>query len=80
MFLGQSRAIAQSWLRARWMRFRKKGAEFSCICIHWARFGIEQSDEPGALPQIHLHSRGQLDREPARQRMVQHESGLARRY
>jgi 3,4-dihydroxy 2-butanone 4-phosphate synthase/GTP cyclohydrolase II len=39
-------------------------------------FGIEQSDEPGALPQIHVHSRGQLDREPARQRMVQHESGI----
>jgi 3,4-dihydroxy 2-butanone 4-phosphate synthase/GTP cyclohydrolase II len=39
-------------------------------------FGIEQSGEPGALPQIHLHSRGQLDREPARQRMVQHESGI----
>src|SRR6266852_2573721 len=39
-------------------------------------FGIEQSDEPGALPQIHFHKRGQLDREPARQRMVQHESGI----
>src|ERR1700732_4627244 len=39
-------------------------------------FGIELSEEPGALPQIHVHSRGQLDREPARQRMVQHESGL----
>src|SRR6202163_4041550 len=39
-------------------------------------FGIELSDEPGALPQIHVHSRGQLDREPARQRMVQHESGI----
>jgi 3,4-dihydroxy 2-butanone 4-phosphate synthase / GTP cyclohydrolase II len=32
--------------------------------------------EPGALPQIHFHKRGQLDREPARQRMVQHESGI----
>ena len=30
---------------------------------------------PG-LPQIHFHKRGQLDREPARQRMVQHESGI----
>src|SRR5689334_2186650 len=30
--------------------------------------------EPGALPQIHFYKRGQLDREPARQRMVQHES------
>jgi 3,4-dihydroxy 2-butanone 4-phosphate synthase/GTP cyclohydrolase II len=39
-------------------------------------FGIESSAEPGALPQIHFHSRGQLDREPARQRMVQHESGI----
>ncbi len=39
-------------------------------------FGIEQSSEPGILPQIHVHSRGQLDREPARQRMVQHESGI----
>jgi len=39
-------------------------------------FGIEVSEEPGALPQIHFHSRGQLDREPARQRMVQHESGI----
>ena len=39
-------------------------------------FGIDQATEPGALPQIHFHSRGQLDREPARQRMVQHESGI----
>jgi 3,4-dihydroxy 2-butanone 4-phosphate synthase / GTP cyclohydrolase II len=39
-------------------------------------FGIESSSEPGVLPQIHFHSRGQLDREPARQRMVQHESGI----
>src|ERR1700732_3201401 len=39
-------------------------------------FGIELSEEPGSLPQLHFHSRGQLDREPARQRMVQHESGL----
>src|SRR6201997_264662 len=39
-------------------------------------FGIEASGEPGALPQIHIHARGQLDREPARQRMVQHESGI----
>jgi 3,4-dihydroxy 2-butanone 4-phosphate synthase/GTP cyclohydrolase II len=39
-------------------------------------FGIEQPGEPGVLPQIHVHSRGQLDREPARQRMVQHESGI----
>jgi 3,4-dihydroxy 2-butanone 4-phosphate synthase / GTP cyclohydrolase II len=39
-------------------------------------FGIDTSDEPGSLPQIHFHKRGQLDREPARQRMVQHESGI----
>jgi len=39
-------------------------------------FGIEASEEPGVLPQIHIHARGQLDREPARQRMVQHESGI----
>src|SRR6202163_2559021 len=39
-------------------------------------FGIEVADAMGALPQIHFHKRGQLDREPARQRMVQHESGI----
>jgi 3,4-dihydroxy 2-butanone 4-phosphate synthase / GTP cyclohydrolase II len=39
-------------------------------------FSVETSAESGALPQIHFHSRGQLDREPARQRMVQHESGI----
>lgn len=48
-------------------------------------FGIEAGASGGtaaanapasALPQIHLHKRGQLDREPARQRMVQHESGI----
>ena len=39
-------------------------------------FTIESHGEPGALPQIHFHARGQLDREPARQRMVQHESGI----
>ena len=39
-------------------------------------FSVDTSDEPGALPQIHFHQRGQLDREPARQRMVQHESGI----
>src|SRR5216684_5906350 len=39
-------------------------------------FGIDVSEQPGVLPQIHFHSRGQLDREPARQRMVQHESGI----
>jgi 3,4-dihydroxy 2-butanone 4-phosphate synthase/GTP cyclohydrolase II len=39
-------------------------------------FSVETSEEPGPLPQIHFHSRGQLDREPARMRMVQHESGI----
>jgi 3,4-dihydroxy 2-butanone 4-phosphate synthase/GTP cyclohydrolase II len=39
-------------------------------------FSVETSAEPSALPQIHFHSRGQLDREPARMRMVQHESGI----
>ena len=39
-------------------------------------FGIEVPEEHGVLPQVHFHSRGPLDREPARQRMVQHESGI----
>ncbi len=39
-------------------------------------FSVETVEEPGLLPQIHFHKRGQLDREPARQRMVQHESGI----
>jgi len=39
-------------------------------------YTIDTPDTPGTLPQIHFHSRGQLDREPARQRMVQHESGI----
>ena len=39
-------------------------------------FSVDPAEEPGALPQIHFHKRGQLDREPARQRMVQHESGI----
>ena len=39
-------------------------------------FGIETPPQAGILPQIHFHARGQLDREPARQRMVQHESGI----
>ena len=39
-------------------------------------FGIETTPQAGILPQIHFHARGQLDREPARQRMVQHESGI----
>ncbi len=39
-------------------------------------FSVETAEEPGVLPQIHFHKRGQLDRELARQRMVQHESGI----
>src|ERR1700687_4783333 len=39
-------------------------------------FTIENPETPGALPQIHFHQRGQLDREAARQRMMQHESGI----
>jgi 3,4-dihydroxy 2-butanone 4-phosphate synthase / GTP cyclohydrolase II len=39
-------------------------------------YTIDTPETPGALPKIHFHSRGQLDREPARQRMVQHESGI----
>ena len=39
-------------------------------------FSIDVAETPGTLPQIHFHTRGQLDREPARQRMVQHESGI----
>src|SRR5712691_7876423 len=39
-------------------------------------FGIDVGEQPGVLPQIHFHKRGQLDREAARQRMVQHESGI----
>jgi len=39
-------------------------------------FTIDTPEAPGTLPKIHFHSRGQLDREVARQRMVQHESGI----
>ena len=39
-------------------------------------FSIDTPETAGTLPQIHFHTRGQLDREPARQRMVQHESGI----
>jgi len=39
-------------------------------------FSVDSADDPGTLPQIHFHKRGQLDREPARQRLVQHESGV----
>jgi 3,4-dihydroxy 2-butanone 4-phosphate synthase/GTP cyclohydrolase II len=39
-------------------------------------FSVDTPEAAGVLPQIHVHKRGQLDREPARQRMVQHESGI----
>jgi 3,4-dihydroxy 2-butanone 4-phosphate synthase / GTP cyclohydrolase II len=40
-------------------------------------FGIDASAPAvGALPKILYHSRGQLDRDVARQRLVQHESGI----
>ena len=39
-------------------------------------FSVDPAEAPGTLPQIHFHKRGQLDREPARQRLVQHESGI----
>jgi 3,4-dihydroxy 2-butanone 4-phosphate synthase/GTP cyclohydrolase II len=40
-------------------------------------FGIESSPAAvGALPRIRYHMRGQLDNDVARQRMVQHESGI----
>src|SRR5215471_11841688 len=39
-------------------------------------FTIDTPETPGSLPKIHFHTRGQLDRDAARQRMVQHESGI----
>lgn len=39
-------------------------------------FTVDNPEAPGTLPKIHFHKRGQLDREVARQRMVQHESGI----
>ena len=40
-------------------------------------FGIDATaTAPGALARILYHSRGQLDREVARQRLLQHESGI----
>ena len=40
-------------------------------------FGIESAAPAlGALPRILYHSRGQIDRDIARQRMIQHESGI----
>src|ERR1700736_2668070 len=55
-----------------------KGGRGEVLYLHHTGrgFSVETGAEPGALPQIHFHSRGQLDREPARLRMVQHESGI----
>src|SRR6266446_1506132 len=40
-------------------------------------FGIDSTaPAPGALPHILYHSRGQLDQDAARQRLLQHESGI----
>jgi 3,4-dihydroxy 2-butanone 4-phosphate synthase/GTP cyclohydrolase II len=40
-------------------------------------FGIDVPvEEPGAAARIRYHARGQLDRDVARQRIVQHESGI----
>src|SRR3977135_1005112 len=40
-------------------------------------FGIDSTaPAPGALPHIVYHSRSQLDRDAARQRLLQHESGI----
>jgi 3,4-dihydroxy 2-butanone 4-phosphate synthase/GTP cyclohydrolase II len=55
----------------------KEGRGVFLYLHHTGRgFSVETAEEPGALPQIHFHQRGQLDHEPARQRMVQHESGI----
>ena len=39
-------------------------------------FAIDAASAPGELPRIRYHARGQLDRDLARQRMVQRESGI----
>jgi 3,4-dihydroxy 2-butanone 4-phosphate synthase/GTP cyclohydrolase II len=55
----------------------KEGRGVFLYLHHTGRgFGIDTGETPGTMPQIHFHRRGQLDREPARQRMVQHESGI----
>ena len=55
----------------------KEGRGVFLYLHHTGRgFSVDPAEEPGTLPQIHFHKRGQLDREPARQRMVQHESGI----
>jgi len=58
-------------------KIAKEGRGVFLYLHHTGRgFSVDAADEPGSLPQIHFHKRGQLDREPARQRLVQHESGI----
>ena len=55
----------------------KEGRGVFLYLHHTGRgFSVETAGESAMLPQIHFHKRGQLDRELARQRMVQHESGI----
>src|SRR5580658_6128481 len=49
------------------------------VYLHHTGRGFTIDSAPpvaGALPRIHYHMRGELDRDLARQRMVQHESGI----
>jgi len=56
----------------------KEGRGVFVYLHHTGRgFGIDSARvTPGELPRILYHSRGQLDRDLARQRLVQHESGI----
>jgi 3,4-dihydroxy 2-butanone 4-phosphate synthase/GTP cyclohydrolase II len=56
----------------------KEGRGVFAYLHHTGRgFGIDSAAAaPGELPRILYHSRGQLDRDLARQRLVQHESGI----
>jgi 3,4-dihydroxy 2-butanone 4-phosphate synthase/GTP cyclohydrolase II len=56
----------------------KEGRGVFVYLHHTGRgFGIDSAAAaPGELPRILYHSRGQLDRDLARQRLVQHESGI----
>ena len=70
-------AIAPTWLPSRSQKIAKEDRGVFLYLHHTGRgFSIDTPETPGTLPKIHFHSRGQLDREPARQRMVQHESGI----
>jgi len=60
------RATAANSSRVRWKPSpRKIAACFSTSITRDAASPVETAEEPGALPQIHFHRRGQLDREPA---------------